>query len=135
MRLGAGAPEPTRPGGEAKTPDECLNPGATVPAPRGVTQRGVTRTINGTGGRHPEQVDAEGSPVPGQRAWLYADIPPSLDARYQETMKEHRVDNPLWRAGPVTRAMEKASRDRLRLYAEYKRKLIAETESSTLPEK
>ena len=95
MRLGAGAPEPTRPGGEAKTRDECLNPGATVPAPRGVTPRGVTRTINSTGGRHPEQVDAGGNPVPGQQAWLYADIPPSLDTRYQETMKEHRVDNPL----------------------------------------
>ena len=84
MRLGAGAPEPTRPGGEAKTPDEDWNPGATVPAPRGVTPQGVTWTLNGTGGRHPEQVVAEGSPVPGQRVWLYADIPPSLDARYQE---------------------------------------------------
>ena len=115
MRLGAGAPEPTRPGGEAKTRDECLNPGATVPAPRG-----VTRTINSTGGRHPVQVDAGGNSVPGQRAWLYADIPPSLDTRYQETMKEHWVDNPLWIARPVTQAMEKASRDRLIPYAEYK---------------
>ena len=128
MRLGAGAPPPSRPGGEAETCDERWNPGVTVPAPRG-----VARTRNCTGGRSQEQVEAD--PVPGQRAWLYADIPPWLDTQYQDTMKDHRGANPRWRAGPVTQAMEKASRNRLRPYAEYKRKRIADTGSSTLQEK
>ena len=85
--MGAGAPAPNRPGGEGKTHDECLNPGATVPAPRG-----VARTINSTGERHQEQVDVEGNPVPGQRAWLYADILPWLDTHYQDTEKEEEDD-------------------------------------------
>ena len=130
MRLGAGAPEPTRPGGEAKTGDDCLNPGATVPAPRG-----VAATLNGTGGRQPEPVEVDTNPVPGQRGWLYADIPPSLDLHYLKTMKEHRVANPLWKPGAATQAMERASRDRLIPYKEYKRKRIADDDSSGLQEK
>ena len=130
MRLGAGAPAPTPPGGEAKIRGECLNPGAMVPAPQG-----VARTINSTGGRLQERVDAGGNPLPGDWAWLYADILPWLDTHYQDTMKEHSVANPIWMAGPVTQEMEKASRDRLRPYEEYKRKRIADTESSMLQEK
>ena len=56
MRLGAGAPEPTRPGGEAKTGDECLNPGATIPAPQG-----VDATLNSTGRNQQKQVEAAAS--------------------------------------------------------------------------
>ena len=130
MRLGAGAPEPTRPGGEAKTGDECLNPGATVPAPQG-----VAATLNSTGGRQQEPVKVEGNPLPGQRGWLHADIPPSLDLCYLKTMKEHHIANPLWKAGAATQAMERVSRDRLIPYKEYKRKSIADNNSSGLQEK
>ena len=128
--MGAGAPAPTCPGGGPKTRAKCLNPGATVPVPQG-----VAAMLNSTGGRHQEQVKAEGNPVPRQRAWLYTDIPPWLDTRYQDTMRDHRIANPIWRAGLVTQAMEKASSDLLRPYKEYKRKLIADTKASTLQEK
>ena len=128
--MGAGAPPPTRPGGEAETCDERWNPGVTVPAPRG-----VTATLNRTVGRQQEPVEVEVNPLPGQRGWLYADIPPSLDLRYLETMKEHHVANPLWKPGAATQAMERASRDWLIPYKEYKRKRIADTESSTIQKK
>ena len=77
----------------------------------------------------------ERNPVPGQRVWLYTDILPLLDTRYQDTMRDHRGANPRWRAGPITQAMERASSDRLRLYEEYKRKRITDTKSSILQEK
>ena len=89
-RLGAGAPPPTRPGGEAEACDERWNPGVTVPAPRGVAQE----TRNCTGERLKEQVEVEMDPVPGQRAWLHAALPPWLDTQYQDTMRDHRVANP-----------------------------------------
>ena len=77
----------------------------------------------------------EGNPVPGQRAWLHAAIPPWLDTQYQDTMRDHCGANPRWRAGPVTQAMEKASQNRLGPYLEYKKNRIAITGPSTLQEK
>ena len=133
MRLGAGAPAPTRPGGEVKTRDKCESPSETVPAPHVMEVALADNNI--TGERHKKQVEAEGNPVPGQRVWLYTDILPWLDTRYQDAMRDHRGANPRWRAGPITQAMERASSDRLRLYKEYKRKRIGDTELSTLQEK
>ena len=36
----------------------------------------------------------EENPVPGQRAWLHAAIPPWLDKQYEDTMRDHGIGEP-----------------------------------------
>ena len=94
-RLGAGAPEPTRPGGET-------GPSVTT--------------------------------IPGTPEWIFSDIHPWQDQRFQEHIKLHCVDNPKWRAGPITAAIEKRVDDRLIRYAKFKKERIANHQLPTIHE-
>ena len=95
VRLGAGAPEPTRPGNEIRALE-------------------TTR--------------------PGTPEWIFSDIHLWQDQLYQKDMKQHRVDNPKWRAGPYTEAFENASQDRLIRYAKFKKERIANQKLPTIHE-
>ena len=103
VRLEAGAPKPTRPGGKTQARDKFEKTGEMVLAPLGVNVALVLAAITKEGGKR--KIHGVVRPIPGQPELIYTNIHPWQDALFQKEMKQHRCDNSKWKAGPITEGM------------------------------